>query len=805
MTAAVRDNEGQVGTAISALGGTTSINVDYNRWDKLYPYALILAEAIPSTGSDATTSYKEVARFTLPIPPDQLQITSPYAIQTTKTLGAIVEEHNGVPFKMIMANGTTGVNPLRGNVTTNASAPFGLFGGSISAVSQLQSNVANFTGAPQIGRQLSTDDEQAIKGTGYGQFRLLGLFLDSYVKAKKNGSRNMRLIFATFKDETAYVVTPVAFNVTREAGKALKYRYNLQLRAWKQVPSSIFTSVGVSSVDTAAYQSDYNKLLTKIVAAQTVITSAVSVINAFRADVQQILNVVRQVALSVKLTVGATIAVIDLPGQIIKDVQSTFVQSWDLIKDSISNQDGLLSRLGLVSANDQHALIASRSYKPGQSGIFPSNQNTIDPSVLDAIFSNPNSADASALLSQISVTSLKMPMALTNKINTELARVATFSPSDYAAMRDQMMARMVSLSDTIGASDAVFDSTYQNVHTTTTRIPNLEDFNVLFVLNDLIDVLNELSVASLPPQISTLDYIAGQAAASGIAFTTPVSKYAVPFPYDYTLEELSRQYLGTPDRWLEIAALNGLREPYVDEVGFQYSLIANGSLSDIVISDNTNLRIGQPIWIQSNFSAREKRHILNINKVGAGNFILTLDGNADLSKFRVVDKAYIQAFLPDTINSQQVIYLPSDKNVPDNTKLAQIPGINAFDDLLELGGVDLLLTADNDLAVTPDGDCRLAYGLQALIQRARITLGTPQGSLIRHPSFGLPIKVGSSVADLDPNALKNACRDIFADDPAFNGVVGTSIALNGPTLNIGLSLSVTGQDLPISLTFAVKR
>ena len=56
-----------------------------------------------------------------------------------------------------------------------------------------------------------------------------------------------------------------------------------------------------------------------------------------------------------------------------------------------------------------------------------------------------------------------------------------------------------------------------------------------------------------------IEAVAGLARASGIAFTVPTSKFAVPFPYGMTLEMLAAQYLGSRDRWMEIAALNGLR------------------------------------------------------------------------------------------------------------------------------------------------------------------------------------------------------------------------------------------------------
>ena len=373
-------------------------------------------------------------------------------------------------------------------------------------------------------------------------------------------------------------------------------------------------------------------------------------------------------------------------------------------------------------------------------------------------------------------------------------------------MRDLTKASMIRIADTMGASNAAFDATYQNAHASIARIPNLEDYNLLYAINDLLNALNQLSRQPLA-QTNTpaLDYVAGLASKTNIVFQKPLSKQAIPFPYDSTLEHLARQYLKDPDRWTEIAIMNGLREPYVDEVGFDRPLLANGNLSEIVISDASNLRINQPIWIQSNIVPREKRHIINIKKLSPQNIVLTLDGPGNLDRYKSIDKAYLHAFLPDTVNSQQLIFIPSDKNVADNSELTKIPGIDVFDNLLEVGGVDLLLTNDNDLAITQDGDCRLAYGMSAIVQRAKIALATPQGTLFRHPNFGLPLQIGQSIADLDMGGLRTACQNVFANDSAFNGLSSVKISQKGPVVSIGIGLFVTGQDTPISLSIDIKK
>jgi hypothetical protein len=241
-------------------------------------------------------------------------------------------------------------------------------------------------------------------------------------------------------------------------------------------------------------------------------------------------------------------------------------------------------------------------------------------------------------------------------------------------------------------------------------------------------------------------------------------------------------------------------------VGFDLPLLTNGRGNEVIVADSTNLLIGQQVWISAATTSRVVRRIVKIKKLSSTSSTITVDGDADLDRYSTLAAATLHAFLPDTVNSQMMLYIPSDTASPDtDLQLKAIPGLDIYDQLLNVGGVDLLLTSTGDLAVTPDGDCRLAVGLQNIVQTARIRLATVQGSLNRHPTFGLPIKVGQSVADLDAKALLKAVKNLFVDDPAFTGVQSASVLMNGAVTTIALSVGVRGQNQAIPLTLDVKR
>jgi hypothetical protein len=409
------------------------------------------------------------------------------------------------------------------------------------------------------------------------------------------------------------------------------------------------------------------------------------------------------------------------------------------------------------------------------------------------------------LFSAIPVGSLQIPPAVSAQIVAERQRVQAFTRTDFINMRDQIQALAVSFSNLVGAGDATYNRTFNIVPPTPLRMATDDDYQIIGALNDV--VLNVNSLAAYGRTVvapNPMDYVAGFAAQYGIPFEPSQSKFAVPYPYRNTLEQVAAQYLGDPDRWLEIATLNGLQSPYVDETGFSLALLTNGSGNEITIGTSDNLYVGQFIFLSSTTTQRTQRHITNIRELNASTFVVTLDGDSDLSRFTTIGGAQLQAFLPNTVNSSMTIYIPSD-NPPaeQNLNTLQAPGIDLNSNYLAVGGQDLLLN-NGDLAITQDGDCPIAVGLTNIVQKVKLALTTPQGSLIHHPEYGIGITPGTSIADLSANDLLKAVQTMFVGDPTFNGVKAVAINLNGPAAQIGFSVSIAGNSQLVSLTLDVQ-
>jgi hypothetical protein len=302
-----------------------------------------------------------------------------------------------------------------------------------------------------------------------------------------------------------------------------------------------------------------------------------------------------------------------------------------------------------------------------------------------------------------------------------------------------------------------------------------------------------------------MDNMATLARASGIAFQVPTSKFAVPFPYGATLESLAAQYLGDPNRALEIIALNGLREPYVDELGVDLPLLVNGSGNTAIVAFTNNLFVGQTVSIGSNGAIRGNKKITGLVKTLDNKLVLTLDGNNDLDRYRVNDNAVVHAYLPDTVNSQNLIFIPSDKDPIENDYLTKdIPTVDTTDPMVVAGGVDLLLDSKKDLILTSEGDSPYAKGLTNIIQGVEIAFAVPQGKLLLHRGFGLPVRVGQSMADTDAKSIVKAVKNMLSSDGTFSSVGRVTVTNRGNVSSIDASAVVAGTRAPLPLSFGVK-
>jgi hypothetical protein len=788
--------EANLDPAWQFLGGQ---EIDGSRWNKSYPYQLLVVAKVAS-------GYRRVFSFTLPIPPQEMSISMPFAINTSLTLGGVVEEHNGAPMRMISFSGTTGVLPLRGTgkTLTQSSLLGGIFAGTVNKfTNNLVPALQNLLGNSSQPNLADTDSD-SLKASGYYQFRLLQRFLESYVTLKKQGHTDYRLALAIWKDQAIYLVTPQTFDVRRSSQSPHEYPYQLAFKAWRRIDSID----GAAATEIPNYKPvtrDPNKfanLLNKIQDARRVIQAGKETLTATVGDVgNDILETTRSVVFFCKDALSVPLTAADLPLNLARDLKASVLTAQGLKNIGSQISAGVSEEWDEAKAEFDSLAQEAGTSQTG-SGQLSNTSAALDGAhVANSIFDHPE--DHFEVMDQLKPSELDLPPALQSKISTERTRVRTMTRLDFEKARDQVLSATVSFADAVGAGSSTYTSTYRRPQASATRAATPDDFETLFALNQLSMELNRLAATSSAREsVTTVDAVAGMASAAGIAFVKPVSKFAVPFPYGSTLEQLAAQYLGDPNRWHEIAVLNGLRQPFVDEEGFDLPLLTNGRDNQITVDDALNLFVGQLVWLSSSETSRTQRRITNIDQASDGMVLLTLDGDEDLDRFTVAGASTLHAFLPDTVNSQQLIYIPSDKEPSGDDFLTKaIPGLNEYDSLIAIGGVDLLLTQDNDLVITDDGDNPLAIGLTNIVQQVRVAISTPRGSLLHHLSYGFGISAGMSTADVDAKTVLEGLQSMFGGDPTFSGVSSVAISKVGPALRIAMSVGIAGlnQTIPVSV------
>lgn len=810
------------------------MTIDPARWNQLFPYRLVVVNAKTgqivgggSGGSNVTVTVNEKNNtiinfeplgrqwvFRLPITPQQLSITDQFAINTTATLRGVAEEHNGLKFKIIQAAGTMGVWPYRSSVTSPPASPNiiqSLLGGALeSAVGLAQqfNRVINSATSGHPANKPKTmspaQTDQGETSTGYYHALALQQFLEQYAEAKKKPENaNWRLVFDIPKQNQSFVVTPMQFIWNQAENKPNRINYSFQLKAWRRIDLKEKASAiapGPQSITPGIMQ----RILNTIVEARKLTSASVDLIGAVRSDVEKPLDVLRQSALFVKDLAGVAITAADLPFQIQRDYASSIKDSLNILKDSISatsSDPSVRSALtGIAASSKLVEGLSLSAVAGGQLGKTAASAQSIDP--LDNMFRQPERNFS--LMDSVPVYSLSLNNAQQSFVDQTIEDARSITVDDIRGFRSVIQSLALQLSNNFGAGDAYFSQIYNQPVPTERLTPmTLDEYEILHSLYDVMqsyDILTATTDIDDLNKQTNMEYVAGLADEADILFNIPVSKILAPVPFGLTVEGIAARYLGDPQRWLEIVTLNNLRDPYIDENGFQRTLLSNATGRQITISSIEDMYIGQRIVMRSSTQSPSARRILGIDRLSDVSFLLTLDGDANLDNFTTVDGAYLQAYLPGTVNSQQKIFIPSDLPVPNDPNII-VPTSVASDTLVGLSKVDWLLTEKGDIAVNSFGDFRFAAGMTNIIQAVKLKLVTPKGTVLLHPTYGLGLRAGIMNSDVDVQDIYNSINKLIEEDPRFQGLDSLQINLNGPTLSISMGVVLAGQQGVFPLTF----
>jgi hypothetical protein len=412
-------------------------------------------------------------------------------------------------------------------------------------------------------------------------------------------------------------------------------------------------------------------------------------------------------------------------------------------------------------------------------------------------------------------------------VEAEVARVSRFNRNDFLAMREIFIESRDKRFDEIGLTDSDYNKAKNRASVPQQTSPTIRDLVRLQQIQNAIKAIDFILANIFSLDTAFVDPFAlarSNANNPEIDISDYSSGRLVRLNYGESLQDVARRYLGDPDKWIDVAIANGLKPPYIDEVGEKLFLISNGEGNKININPtdaagNLNidkLFINQIVLLQSDTeSFPEQRNVVNIYEVPvSGEIVLELDGKDDLERYKTIESAHIRIYKPNTVNSSFFVLIPSQEPQEDDRNERTPFFLEGKREDEKRAKVDIALSDSNDLIFTPNGDLSLSFGLANAVQAIKIKMSVKAGSLKRHPEFGLIDVVGNSNANVDQirAILSESINEQIALDQRFDAVeridirYGVQEGENGVAAYlIQLSVRMAGneQTIPISFTVAL--
>lgn len=406
-------------------------------------------------------------------------------------------------------------------------------------------------------------------------------------------------------------------------------------------------------------------------------------------------------------------------------------------------------------------------------------------------------------------------------IDSEVTRVSAFTKTTFLEMREAFIVARDEIADNMGGSDIDYNRIYSRSSKAKTLEKSIDELQASSQL--------QIAIESIDAILANQQILQSTAAIDPFAFARAnannpdfdIGQYAsgtlVRMQYGETLQQLAQRTLGNPDRWYDIAIANGLKPPYVDEVGISLSLVSNGNGNRINISktgidgklNRDRFYLNQIIILQSNTERlADQRIVRSISEVPvSGEIVLELSGAEDMDRYKASESANVRVFSPQTINSTFYVLIPGSAPLAEDQVVQDTPWfLRSKGEDEKQAGVDLYIETNGDLQFTPSGDIQLRYGADNAMQALLILLSTEVGILARHPEYGIATGIG----DVNNNfaatrqKLAEAVSTQVLNDPRFSRLRTLQVELlsgaSGYKVFLEAELAGSKSVIPVSFT-----
>lgn len=507
---------------------------------------------------------------------------------------------------------------------------------------------------------------------------------------------------------------------------------------------------------------------------------------------------VSRLSLWAKVKAGDALSLADIP-ELIPYRWGYFRDSWPTIRQYLSNRND--TSAFREALDDLERFIAQQR-----------EQKSVNPFLGSGVLYRFYPVFSSILIEQIGLSNEERDILRRKRKEVEL-----FSKSDFLKIKQDIIAHRDLIADNIGLSSSVYNQVYNRgeVKGDTLLKATAADINLMKVLQDQISSIDYILANNFKENTPSIDPFALarlNANNPDVEIGQYSSGFLVRLNHGEDLQGLATRYLGNPNKWIDIAIANGLRAPYIDEVGEQVFLISNGKGNQVNINGDVKLHVNQLLFIQSDtIPFPSQRHVVSVREIPtSGEVVVTLSGEANLDEYLLADNANIRVFKPNTVNSSQFVLIPSATPLPgqqNETTPWFLVGSPAEE---KRAGIDIALDEKSgDLQFTSNGDISLSYGIANAIQAIRLKLSTELGSNRLHPTYGLVNLVGSrniNEANVKTALVESITSQIGADS-RFDRVESINVVrvptANAVAFSIDLVVKMSGAKgtlIPISFT-----
>jgi len=407
-------------------------------------------------------------------------------------------------------------------------------------------------------------------------------------------------------------------------------------------------------------------------------------------------------------------------------------------------------------------------------------------------------------------------------LESEIARVNEFTKTTFINIRKNLVAARDFVADRIGGGDPDYNRVFNRSSASKTLDKSIDQIQISADFQAGVLVVDALlaNEQALKSTAAVDPFAFARENANNPEFN--IGQYAsgtlVRMQYGETLQQLAQRTLGNADQWYDIAIANGLKPPYVDEIGIALPLTTNGSGRRINVSKNgpagtlnrDRFYIGQVVYMQSNAErAPDQRIVRSIVEIPvSGELVVELSGEPDMDRYKTADGATVRVYAPQTVNSSLYVLIPSAVPLDQSQVQKETPWFlrNRGEDEKQ-AGVDLLIDDTGDIQFTPAGDVQLRYGADNAVQALQILLATEAGALVRHPEYG----IASGIGEVNTNfaavrqKLAEAVGTQILNDPRFDRLNSLQVELLGSASGYKISLEVVlaGSNSVIPITFSL--